>query len=319
LSCQQFWIKFGVTTPSTEVDAMNLKLSLLWAALILAAPCFSQMSEEVLQAFDHSLTARASCTSIPFKLYRGYLVVAQGSLGTLSRLNFLIDTGANPSAVDRRVARKLGLTGKAGRLVLYQQNVHSESVVLSNVRVGPIRAESVPGLIQDLSPVERILGVRIDAVIGLSVLQLSTFIIDYDAKRIIFGPVETWGLAVPFETGPPTLTVRGQIQDQSVRLLVDTGATDLLLFDCQLRDRLRQLPLRGVKPFLNSADTVFETKEVRLSALRLGPDDFGVTKAFLVNDRAMCGLPFDGVVGVRSLGLKWIAFDFEHGNFSWKR
>ena len=37
---------------------------------------------------------------VPFKLYRGYVIVVRGSIGNLKNLNFLIDTGAVPSVLD---------------------------------------------------------------------------------------------------------------------------------------------------------------------------------------------------------------------------
>ena len=42
-------------------------------------------------------------------------------------------------------------------------------------------------------------------------------------------------------------------------------------------------------------------------------------QGFLVSDNANCSRSFDGVVGARTLGLKWVAFDFEHRCFRWKR
>jgi hypothetical protein len=38
---------------------------------------------------------------VPIKVYWGYLVIVQGSIGNLQRLNFLVDTGAYPSVIDR--------------------------------------------------------------------------------------------------------------------------------------------------------------------------------------------------------------------------
>src|SRR5215471_9873118 len=49
---------------------------------------------------------------VPFKLYHDYLIVVKGSLGSLESLNFLVDTGANPTAIDCRLAKKLGLTSE---------------------------------------------------------------------------------------------------------------------------------------------------------------------------------------------------------------
>ena len=53
--------------------------------------------------------------------------------------------------------------------------------------MGPIRAESIRGIVQDLSPVENNLGVRIDAIVGFGILSTENFIIDYDSKKIVFG------------------------------------------------------------------------------------------------------------------------------------
>ena len=58
--------------------------------------------------------AADSPNEVPFKLYRGYVIVVRGSIGGLKNLNFLVDTGAVPSVVDARIARKLHLRGQAG-------------------------------------------------------------------------------------------------------------------------------------------------------------------------------------------------------------
>jgi hypothetical protein len=47
---------------------------------------------------------------VSFKLYRSYVIVARGSIGNVRNLNFVIDTGAVPSILDRRIARRLHLT-----------------------------------------------------------------------------------------------------------------------------------------------------------------------------------------------------------------
>src|SRR6202035_1083589 len=47
--------------------------------------------------------------AVKFDLYRDYLIVGRGSAGPLKGLNFLLDTGASPTVLDRRVAEKLQL------------------------------------------------------------------------------------------------------------------------------------------------------------------------------------------------------------------
>jgi predicted aspartyl protease len=300
---------------------MNLRLCLLWAVLVFPQSGFPQIPQSPLPISDRNLPGATAHVEIPFKLYRDYLIVVQGSLGTLERLNFLIDTGANPTAVDSRIAKKLRLTARADRqLILFNQDADVKEVVLPSLQLGPIRAESLPAMIEDLSSFEKLFGARIDASIGLGVLSLSTFSIDYRSKKIVFGPIESSAFAVPFDTGPPVLTVQLQVQDEPVRLLVDTGSADLVLFACQLHGRLPQLPLSGMKRFfLNGVSKEFELTEVWLPKVRLGATDFGLQKGLAADGNASCDRSFDGVIGIRRLGFKWVAFDFEHRTFSWKR
>ncbi len=298
---------------------MLLRLCLLSTALVFPSSGFPQVIQDLSQTEGRNVQAAVPRVEITFKLCGNHLIVVQGALGDLERLNFLIDTGANPSAVDRKLAKKLGLQGTAGKLALFNQNTNVERVVLPSLRLGPIRATSLPGLVQDLSSVEKVLGVRIDAIVGFDVLSLSSFSVDYRSKKVIFGPIKPSPAAIPLDTGPPTFTVQLQVLDEQIRLLVDTGAADLLLFECQLSGHLRELPTRGVKRSSNSTQSQFELKEVSLPSVRLGVTDFGLQRAFLLDDNTNCGRSFDGVVGPLSLGLKWIAFDFEHRSFSWER
>jgi hypothetical protein len=41
---------------------------------------------------------------LPIQLFRDYLVAVEGSIGTLEKLTFIIDTGTYPSIVDQRIA-----------------------------------------------------------------------------------------------------------------------------------------------------------------------------------------------------------------------
>jgi predicted aspartyl protease len=292
---------------------------LLLAAIVFPSLGFPQITQASSQTEDYDSPTAAPRVEIPFKLYLNYLILAKGSLGALEQLNFLIDTGANTSAVNRRIAKKLGLKGVSAKLALFDQRVDIEKVVLPSIQLGPIRVESLQGLIQDLSPVESFLGIRIDAVVGFDVLSRESFVINYESKRIIFGPIEPSPLSVPIHTGPVTFTVELLVQGKPVHLVVDTGTAGLLLFECQLPDGLRLLPTRGVKRLFNSVGTESELKEVWLLETRLGVADFGVERALLVNDDVTRGRSFDGLVGPASLGLKWIAFDFERRRFGWRK
>jgi hypothetical protein len=299
---------------------MKPKLRLLWTALVLAQMGSAQISKSVLPVLDWNARGATPRAEIPFKLYRGYLIVVQGSLGALEGLNFLIDTGVNPTAVDSKIANKLRLTGPTHKLALFNQNTDVGQVVLPSLQIGPIRAESLPGMIQDLSPLEEAVGARIDAQVGFGVLSRSSFSIDYRLKKIVFGLIESSPFSVPFDTGPPVITVQLWVHDEPIRVLVDTGSAELVVFECQLHGHLRQLPVTGgVRRFLNGAGKRSGLTEIWLPGVRLAATNIGLQKGFSADGDTNCGRSFDGVFGITRLGLKWVAFDFEQRRFSWKR
>ncbi len=250
---------------------------------------------------------------LTLKLYAGYTIVVRGSIGGLEKLKFLIDTGAVPSVVDRRIAHRLRLVGPKDRVSVYNQNVETQVVVVPSVELGPIRAESLPVLVDDLSFVEKGLGVRIDAIIGLDVLGLSDFCIDYEAKKISFGRSgdPSPSLVVPFQAGPGPMFVRMEVQGQPLRLMVDTGAKNLVLFENRVRGRLPVLPVLGQETAANLGG-VFRTRRVRLAEARLGRKEWGGLTAYFMDVLADARINFDGLLGITSLGFTRVAFDFKH-------
>jgi predicted aspartyl protease len=265
---------------------------------------------EVLSAVD-------SRTEIPFKLYRDYTIIVQGSIGGLRKCNLLIDTGVVPSVLDRRVAKKLSLAGKPEEVSVFTQSVPAQRMVLPDLRLGPIRAEAVSVLVRDLSFIEEGLGVRVDAMVGLDVLGRSDFSIDYAAKKLVFGPVEPLESAFAFQAGPGFVYATLQVQGQAVRLLVDTGANHLLLFSGRVRSRLTGLCALGTKTSSNLGGDV-TLQQVQLKEVRLGSNDFPTLEAFLLDDSGGDLPGFDGLLGVRSLGVTRLGFDFARQTISWK-
>ena len=261
----------------------------------------------------------ATRVEVQFRLYRKYLIVVQGSLGRFDGLNFLVDTGASPTALDQRIAKKLGLKGRRRELDLLDQSTAVQEAVLPAIQVGPIRGEFLRCVVQDLSPLERNLGVHIDAIVGFDVLGTGSFAIDYESSKIIFGDIEPLPFSLPFDTGLPKLTVQLRVGDEPLRLLLDTGAQDLLLFQCSLPDRLHDLAVVGVKKSSSTRNVAFDVQELRLSAVHLGAAEWPALRVSLVTGNQTCGWPFGGVMGMAAFGLREVAFDFERKMFSFKR
>src|SRR5437773_11055 len=176
---------------------------------------------------------------LPIRLYWAYLAVVEVSIGNVQKLNFLVDTGAYPSVVDRKIAHNLGLAEQPGRVNLSNKSVQTRLVVLPSLVLGRIHAESLPVLTQDLSFFQKALGHKVDGIVGLDVLRKSSFTINYKTKEMLFGPIESLTFSAPFDTDVPIVTIRVEFKNQQLRLVVDSGGPDLMLFQSRLRDSTR--------------------------------------------------------------------------------
>ena len=124
---------------------------------------------------------------IPFRLVQGFGIVVQGGIGQLTNLNFLVDTGAVPSVLSEKVASRIGVTGATGAFALLHNNIQAQYVTVDDLHFGSIRANGVAMVVVDLARFERLLGTRIDAIIGLDILGRQNFGIDYKHRKIMPG------------------------------------------------------------------------------------------------------------------------------------
>jgi len=234
----------------------------------------------------------------------------------MQNLRFLIDTGASPSIIDERIANALGSVQTPARLALATRTLSVKQSTVPTMCVGTLRANSVPVLTQDLSTVSTSLGLQIDGIIGLDVLSQSSFTIDYKSRRLRFGPIQDSTVGVPFETGPPFVTVRVLLQDKTRRLLVDTGASAAMLFQTHIGDIA---PLQRLDT--NSAANLggqFQRIKVAFKDMQLGETKLGPQIGFIVEDQRDSGRDFDGVLGIAALQFYEVGFDFEHQKLIWR-
>jgi hypothetical protein len=260
--------------------------------------------------------ASHNSVKLPVRVYGGYLVIVEGAIGNVHKLNFLVDTGACPSVVDQKIARDLKLTEKPERVNLWNKSVQARQVVIPSLSLGPVRVESIPVLAEDLSFLQKALGFKVDAIVGLDVLRKSSFTINYKAKEILFGAPESLTYFVPFETDTPVITVRMGFQDRRLRVVVDSGGPDLTLFRSRVSEPIA-LQALGTETVADAGGT-FQRTKVRIPELYIGKQTVGAQTAFLVDDRKDEGDDFDGVLGVRGLQFWKVAFDFENRRFSWE-
>lgn len=260
--------------------------------------------------------------TIPIRLYRGFLVVAEGQFGSaLERQNFLLDTGTSPSIVNIDLAAPLDLTKTPVILAALGKDSKVQGAILPEIEIGPIRVDSLPVVLSDLSRLEKDLGIPIAGVIGLDVLARATFRLDYQKKSIEFGTFTQGGITVPLPEGSSIALVEVNWGGTLVRMLVDTGSDQLVLlgkkhplsgfFSAALTaDRKTGSdPAGRTKTAAGVADRL-AVQELPRAEIVLAGKKFSRAKAYWVPGSDASD--FEGLLGVRSLGFRLFSFDREH-------
>jgi predicted aspartyl protease len=255
-------------------------------------------------------------TEIPFGLYNGNLIIVKATVGSFKNVNLILDTGTSPTAINQVMADRLNVRGKAGLLQTLTGTIQVQSVTLPRIQIGPLHADSITGVVEDLSFLERSLGISLGGVAGLDILRSSSFAIDYRRQKIIFGPIAASKKAVHFETQIPYLSVKANIAGQEVRLLVDSGTGGLLVYRNRLRTAPEQLhvdPNGSIStPAAGGTHVSWLFTEVSLEKGNLGTRNVAI--ADVDSDPQD---DFDGLFGFATMGFRKVSFDFENGLFGW--
>jgi predicted aspartyl protease len=257
-----------------------------------------------------------SRSGIPFKLYGDYLIVIEGRIGNLGKLRFVVDTGVTHSVIDRKLAGRMGVTRRSGKVVNFDKTVPAEWAEVSEVQFGPINVAHFSMMVGDLRYFESF-ATKVDTVIGLDLLRLSSFSIDYDVRQIFFGPVNR-ASGVPMNSDPLCLNVQLAVEDGWLRLVVDTGAQALVLYESRVLGRIGQFSVVGETDGSSLGGHV-HAKRATLARARLGTTDLDKS-VFLVKAPPENVLPgIDGYLGTDTLKARRIDFNFETNTLAWKR
>jgi len=233
-------------------------------------------------------------------------VVAEGQFGgTSERQNFIIDTGTSPSIINIDVAKHLDLTLSPAKLSAIGRDSQTLAAIVPEIRLGPLQAMSVPVLITDLSPVERDLNLPIAGILGMDVLGKSSFRLDYGNHLMEFGEVVPKGIPINLSTRADLPIAEIKIGGRLLHLLVDTGSDRLVFFGA-----------RSAAEFSpNTANSLLQGNSVASSVpvRAVSPLDFEISgtrfhqDAYFVPDSEE---PlFDGLLSVRSLGIRVLSLD----------
>jgi len=291
------------------VHAKSWTACALTLVLAAAEPVARALPQTLASTNGDTITTR---TEVPFKLYHDYAIVARGSGGVRDKLNFLIDTGCSSTVVDKSLARKLRLATSPRKISVLGRTVLTEEAVLSGFQLGPVQVAKLPVVVLDLSSLQDALSVRIDAVVGIDVLSRTSFTVDYEGRKLIWGPLEV--LVDPVSCDPhfPYPTVLLQIGARTLRMNVDTGTRELAVFE----NRTGSIP--GTLVVGEETRTTIQghviVKTVEFHELGLGSIHWARREGSLME-----GSVFDGAMGPKWLGAKRIGFDFEHKVIRWEK
>jgi len=290
-----------------EVRAMRqFLLIVVLTALVVAA-------QLVANAHADSRLEQIRKTKVDFDLYRDYLIVVRGSAGPLKGLNFLFDTGATPSVLDPRIAKKLHLVTSPTPIAVVGGMIEGWSATVASMQIGPIAKENVAVSVQDLSSIQIGLPIRLDGIVGLDVLGQSTFVIDYTSRQIRFGPLPLMTDSIPFHFKGGFPLVDAVVNLAPVHLLVDTGASSMVLFEASPGPASPE-GSRNV----SSSKTLgeFDRRRMRSIDLKIGAMEFGNESAFVVQNERNAGHDFDGLMSPAALGVRRVAVDLAQGKLS---
>jgi Aspartyl protease len=283
----------------------NLAASFLFCALLACAQ--ADAAEESGANAVH-LINEGTTSRVPVRIYRDFLVIAEGQFGSaLRRQNFILDTGSSPSIVNTRVAKELGLVTDAWVVNAAGKSVPTETAILPEVELGPVRAVSVRVQVHDLSRLERDLGFPVAAIVGLDVLSRASFRLDYAKKRIDFGEVSDEGLPVAVDAHTGMALARATVDGKPVRLLVDTGADRVALLGGNFAGPVSFAVRKTSQQGWGLADPNIAVEVLAAPDIALDGQHFAVKKAYVI--RGGTAAAFDGFLGVRALGFRAVAYD----------
>ena len=256
--------------------------------------------------------------AIPLKIYRDFLVVAEGQLGGLpGRENFILDTGTAPSIINSRLVEQLGLATAPSTSAMGGKTVVIQRAIVPEVQLGPIRAFSLPIQVEDLSRLERDLGEPVAAIIGLDVLSKSNFRLDYDKAEIEFDHSSHEGVPVRFDPRSGLAVAQVGLGSKTLRMLVDTGSNNFVLLGGNFADT-GWVALHNTSQSASSlAEQGLRVQEFSAPDIVLGGSHFSQARAYFVPDRA--DPVFDGFLGVRALGFRVLSYDQPSGTIYLQR
>jgi hypothetical protein len=270
-------------------------------------------------AAEAKTKGKLDANAMSMSVVGGYFIVVRAGIGERRDLNFLLDTGATTSAIDRKLAERLGLATRASQMVNFDKTLRVEWCILPELAYGPEHATNIKVAVEDLRYL-RASGAAVDGVIGWDLLRRHSFRLDFANKRVVFGSgataiSATEAHSVPFRESSLFLTVPIDLDGRQVWMIADTGMGGAMFYEPQLEatSYLREASISG-----SSVGGKVESQIALVPRLRIATQDLD-RQVYVV--RAPNSPLLDGVagyLGIASLNAKQVTFDLDRGVLSWQ-
>lgn len=205
-------------TYEVNLKSVDTSTEIADSYFILSSPgAISRLSKEMVVPFDYSQRE----------------IVVKGRINSSSdELEFLVDTGASDTLIDRRIAAENFLSKDGAFSIAAMSGVVSaDSSTLKRLELGKLIVNDVPVRILDLSGQSKHLGRPVAGIIGMNVLSRYLVTFDYSRPSITFADAEDGArpAAKPVtfvKSDAPFIsaTLSGNGVSDQCNFLVDTGA-----------------------------------------------------------------------------------------------
>jgi predicted aspartyl protease len=282
-----------------------------------SAPAQARLSDDGPSQKQPEMRSRsAHGTELPFRISDGYLILVEGAIGARTHLKFLLDTGASMSIVDSKIADGLKLHRESTQSFNFDRKLAWEQAAIPELRFGPIVAINTVMLVGSLAKYSEFAR-NVDAIIGLDLLQLRDFTIDYAAKKIVFHSSAN-GLAQARNEAPTNgLILEIRLQGHPVRLIVDTGFPGILLFEERLLTTVPEFNMPREVLDVTLGDRL-RARKTSLHGVAIGPTSRDLSVLLTKGPPPEILPGIDGVAGVTALKARRIHFNFMERTLSWE-
>jgi len=305
LTCHRFSLQFliliAALLPATSGDSVQ------------AHPHLSE--DGVTQKQPETSSQSAPGIELPFRVSSGYLILVEGAIGTRTHLKFLLDTGASMSIVDSKIADGLKLHREPTQSFSFDRKLAWDQAAIPEVRFGPITAINTVMLVGSLAKYSEFAR-NVDAIIGLDLLHLRDFTVDYTVKKVVFHRSASGLTQVRDDTLENGLTLQIQIQGHPVRLIVDTGFPGILLFEERLFASVPELRMTSKVSNVTLGDRLHATSTT-LRGVAIGPSSRDASVLFAQSPPPEILPGIDGVAGIAALKARRVHFNFVQRKLSW--